>query len=268
MNWRIGFSSGERRLHVRFAAIMLAAIAFATLASGQSFSAWSQAVSVGTVVNSTGYDACPFISKNGLDLYFRSNRAGQGRFDIYVSHRDSQDDPWEAPVNLGPAINGPYNQYCSVVSNDGHWLYFVSDRPGCGGLDIWVAHRQNKRDDQGWETPKNLGCNVNSAWNDNGPNLLEDDAGGQSVLYFSSNRPGGPGGVDIYSSPMYDKDSFGPPSLVPGLNTSATEQQPTLSKNGLEIIFVSNRAGGSGGADLWVATRATVYAPWSLPVNL
>lgn len=133
---------------------------------------------------------------------------------------------------------------------------------------MWVAHRQNKRDDQGWETPKNLGCTVNSAWNDIGPNLLEEDTGGQSVLYFSSNRPGGSGGSDIYSSPMYDKDSFGPPSLVPGLNTSANDQQPTLSKNGLEIIFTSNRAGGFGGADLWVSTRATLYAPWSVPVNL
>ena len=103
----------------------------ATSAGEEQFSAWSQAVNVGPIVNSPYYDACPTISKNGLSLYFRSNRpGGEGDFDIWVSQRDSLSDPWQAPVNLGPTINGPYGEYCTTFSFDGHWMIFVSTRPG------------------------------------------------------------------------------------------------------------------------------------------
>jgi len=66
----------ERRLPGGFAAALLAVLVFATSASGQNFSAWSPAVNLGPVVNTTSDDGCPFITKSGLSLYFRSNRPG------------------------------------------------------------------------------------------------------------------------------------------------------------------------------------------------
>jgi Tol biopolymer transport system component len=240
------------------------------------FSDWSAPVNLGPIVNSPSYDACPTIAKSGLSLYFRSNRpGGQGGFDIYVAQRDSHEDPWETPVNLGPTINGPANEYCSTFSPDGHWMVFVSDRPvsagGCGGQDLWISHRKNKRDDFGWEAPRNLGCIVNSAAAENGPAWFEDDATGRTLLYFSSNRPGGLGLLDIYVSEAASdtKGDFGPPSLVTELSTSATDYQPVLRKDGLELLFASNRPGGLGTyPDLWVSTRASTMDPWSMPVNL
>jgi Tol biopolymer transport system component len=240
------------------------------------FSPWSAPINLGTIVNSTSYDACPTIAKSGLSLFFRSNRpGGQGGFDIYVTQRDSLEDPWEVPVNLGSTINGPYNEYCSTFSPDGHWLVFVSDRPasegGCGSQDLWISHRKDKRDDLGWETPRNLGCIVNSAAQENGPAWFEDEATGRTLLYFSSGRPGGLGALDIYVSES-DSDSkgdFGSPSLVPELSTASIDFQPVLRKDGLEILFASNRAGGLGlYPDLWTSTRESTSDPWSEPVSL
>ncbi len=102
------------------AMFMAAALAGLTVSAASAdekrFSDWSAPVSLGDIVNSAYYDACPTISKSGLSLYFRSNRpnpnGAQGNFDIWVSQRDSLEDPWEEPINLGPTINGPSNEFC------------------------------------------------------------------------------------------------------------------------------------------------------------
>ena len=256
------------------AVVLLGAIVSVTSADEKQFTAWSAAVNLGQVVNSTNYDACPTISKSGLSLYFRSNRpGGEGGYDLWVSQRDSLEDAWEAPVNLGPTINGPSNEYCSGFSVDGHWMVFVSDRSGCGSQDLWITHRQNKRDDFGWETPTNLGCVVNSSSQENGPSIFEDEAAGQTLLYYSSNRPGGLGLLDIYVSGAVsdEKDYFGQPSLVSELSSGSADYQPVVRKDGLEVIFASNRPGGIGATinnDLWVSTRDNTLVPWSPPVNL
>jgi Tol biopolymer transport system component len=242
------------------------------------FTEWSAAVNLGPVVNSPSYDACPTISKSGTSLYFRSNRpGGKGGFDIWVAQRDSLEDSWEAPVNLGDSINAPSNEYCSAFSPDGHWMVFVSDRPGCGSQDLWLTHRKDKRNDFGWEPPVNLGCVVNSPAQENGPAFFADEATGQLFLYFSSGRPGGLGLLDIYVSEVdSEQKTFGPPSPVAELNSASTDYQPVLRKDGLEIFFASNRPGSLPWPtnpsfrypDLWTATRETAADPWSPPVNL
>ena len=235
------------------------------------FTDWSAPVSLGPTVNSGYNDRNPAISKSGLSLYFDSNRPdpnAQGGFDIYVSQRDSLEDPWEAPVNLGPTINGPSLDGCMGFSPDGHWLVFTSDRPGgCGGSDLWASHRKNKRDDFGWETPINLGCVVNSENDENGPFLIEDQMTGQLLLYFASDRVLGGTWFDIYVSSLSEETgTFGPPKPVVELNSEKREFHPCLRKDGLEIFFVRGQPGF--GIDLWVATRETTLDPWSTPVNL
>ena len=270
---KLTFPRGGRYLLGGFVVLLLAIMVFAAQDNGPNFSPWSEAVNIGPVVNSSYYDACPTISKSGLSLYFRSNRpGGQGGFDIWVSQRDSLEDPWEAPINLGPTINGPSNEYCSTFSFDGHWMIFVSDRPGgYGSYDLYISHRKDKRDDFGWETPENVGPLVNSSAMENGPCLFNDGATGQTLLYYSSGRPGGLGGLDIYVSlVVLDKDGIfvGPPSPVAELNTSYPDYQPALRKDGLEIFFASYRPGGIGGVDLWASIRETTLDLWSPPVNL
>jgi WD40-like Beta Propeller Repeat len=266
---------GGRYLLGAAAVALLTVILFATQDSGPRFSPWSAPVNLGPVVNSHYYDACVTISKSGLSLYLRTDRpGGEGDFDIWVCQRASLEDPWGPPVNLGPTINGPYGEYCCTFSVDGHWMIFVSTRPGgSGSQDLWISHRTDTLDDFGWETPKNLGPIVNSSAQENGPCLIDDEATGQTLLYFSSNRPNGIGGLDIYVSPAISEDVFGPPTLVTELSTPYNDYQPVVRKDVLEVIFASSRPGSIPWhqrvyPDLWVSTRESTLDPWSPPVNL
>jgi Tol biopolymer transport system component len=234
------------------------------------FSDWSTPETLGPTVNSTLLDGCPAVTRDGLSLYFasaRSSGAG-GPLDLFLTQRDSADDAWSNPVALGSPLNTASTDFCPAFSRDGHLLFFASNRPGgCGGNDIYVARRQNKRDDFGWEEPRNLGCVVNSASDDFGPNYFETDDG-TPVLYFNSNRPGGAGLQDLYTTTLSAEGTFDVPITVIELNSASNDQQSAIRRDGLEIFLTSNRPGGLGAADLWQATRASTSDPWSAPVNM
>lgn len=260
--------------HTRIATVVTAvALLMAPApAAAQDFSAWSVPENLGSVVNTGSTDGCPSIAKSELTLFFASNRpGGYGGLDIYITHRDSPYDPWDEPaLNAGPAINGPGNELCPTLAINGHHLFFVSDRTGgCGGQDLYVAWRRDKRKDFDWEALQNLGCVVNSPSNDFTPSLFEDETTGETILYFSSNRPGGPGGIDIYASTLEPDGIFGPAVLDWALSTVADDQRPNVRKDGLEIFFDSNRFGSlNGSADLWTSTRENTTDPWSPPTNV
>src|SRR2546426_36535 len=240
------------------------------------YSDWSAPVNLGPVVNSGSNEQHPAISKDGLSLYFASDRAGaggMGGLDIYVSHRESLDAPWGAPVNLGPNVNSAGDDLAPAFSPDGHQLYFHSNgRGGCGGADLFVSHRHDKRDDLGWEPAENLGCVVNSTADDAGPTIFEDETTGITTLIFTSTRLGGPGGFDIYQSTRVgDEGEFGPAVLVPELSGPGRDTRTAIRRDGLEIFLssdVTGRVGGVGSQDIWVSTRVTTLDPWSTPVNL
>ena len=241
-------------------------------AHAQKYSTWSTPVNLGAVINSAFSDQGPAISKDGLSLYFTSDRPGGlgGPFDMYVSQRASVDDPWGAPLNLGPTVNTAFDEGNPALSRDGHLLFFQSKRPGgLGGIDLWVSRREHTHDDFDWQPAVNLGPNVNSAADDNGPSYFENEEDGLPQLYFGSARPGGLGGADIYMSEQTADGSFGPAILVTELSSPANENRPSIRHNGLEIFFQSNRTGSLGTAlDLWVATRESTLDPWSTPQSL
>jgi Tol biopolymer transport system component len=148
-------------------------------------------------------------------------------------------------------------------------MFFTSDRAGgFGGEDIWVSWRPQTHDDFGWEAPINLGPNINTASIDAGPSYFENDDAGAPQLFWVSQRPGGLGSGDLYMSELQVDGSWGPATAISELNSSSNDFRPSIRHDGLEILFSSNRAGGVGVGDIWVATRDTVDAPWSTPVNL
>jgi hypothetical protein len=150
-------------------------------------------------------------------------------------------------------------------------LYFTSVRPGgCGGLDIWVSHRHNRHDDFGWETPVNLGCAkdgyVNTEFNDiPGPSFFEDEAG-KVWMYFGIQKSSKD--WHLYKSEMRHDNTFGPPTPITELNSSYWDAGVTVRRDGLEVFILSNRPGGSetGYLDFWRATRESTADPWSEPV--
>ena len=251
------------------APVRFSAVAEIEQDQGPRFSDWSAPVHMGSVVNSASTDLEVAISKDGLSLYIASSRSGN--FDIWVSQRESEQDPWGPPQNLGPVINAAGRDQAPFLSRDGHLMYFFSDRPGgVGGLDLYVSRRRDKRDDFGWEAPVNLGSGVNSAFNEGVAVFLDDESTGTGTLYFGSNRPGGSGLSDIYRSTLQSDGAFGPAELVAELSSPARDRLLSIRRDGLEMIIASDRPGsmGSGTFDLWVATRATTADAWSAPVRL
>ncbi len=248
--------------------ILVLALGAAALLAAPRYSEWSPPVNLGPLVNSGSNEAGPALSKDGLSLYFQSNRpGGHGGNDIWVSQRASRQDAWGQPVNLGPTINTAANEDAPAFTRDGHTMFFNSDRPGGFSMrDIYIAQRTHTDDDFGWEEPVNAGPALNSASMDAGPSYLENEEAGPPLLYFGSTRLGGV--YDIYVSAQAADGSWGPAVLVPELSSSQSDQRPSVRFDGLELFLHSDRPGGVSLADLWVSTRETTLDPWSAPVNL
>jgi Tol biopolymer transport system component len=245
--------------------------AFTASPGAQKYSDWSDPINLGPLVNSTSMDRGPAISKDGLSLYFASNRPGGfgvGTEDIYVSQRETRDGEWGQAVNLGPTINTSFDERVPAFSRDGHLMFFASNRTdgSFGGVDIWVSRREQIHDDFAWQPAENLGPGVNFFGQDEGPSYFANDDVGVAQLYFSSglNRPGGAG---IYVSEQAADGSFGPAVKILELSVLPNTQRPSIRHDGLEIFLTSARP-GSTIPDLWVATRETVFDAWSAPMNL
>ena len=230
--------------------------------NGAGWSEWSAPVNLGATLNSAFAENVPDVSRDGLSLYFSSNRpGGSGAGDLWVSRRANVDDPWGVPVNLGPTVNSSAVDLGPNVSPDGHYLFFTSNRPGSLGLnDIWVSRRADVHDDFAWEAPVNMGSPINGPEFEAGPELRLPE------FYFVL----GPGGTafDIYMSSTVKGNRFESPQPVVELNSSGNDLRPTVRFDRREIFFSSNRPGGFGGDDIWASTRQSPADPWTEPVNL
>lgn len=240
----------------------------------RKYSDWGPVVNLGCgTINSASDDQGPAVSKDGLSLYFGSDRAGgSGGRDLYVARRASADEPWGMPTNLGPTVNSPLIDNIPSFSRDGHWMFFNSDRTGgVGDVDLWASYRAHVHDDFAWEAPFNLGLGVNTAGFDGAPSYFENEAGGSPLLFYIS----GPSLAtsDIWVSELQPDGTFGNAQLVAELSSPQADQRPSIRFDGLEIFFFSNRAGstpnmGVPSSDIWVATRKSVNESWGTPVNL
>lgn len=268
-------------------------------ATAQQYSAWSAPVNLnaltlsdGTacppVVNSAFNDTHPAISKDGLSLFFASTRPGPdsngevglGDYDLWVAQRESRDDCWLPPVNLGPVVNSSAIDFAPNLSTDGHWLFFHSKRPGgCGvGANLWVTHRRDKRDALGWETPANLGCAINTPGFDSaGPTYFEDEETDTRFLYFTRKPTRAtPNDLlwDVYVSTCTAelaacnlRGLWGSGVPVDALNSPFRDTRTAIRRDGLEIILSSGRPGSLASENLWVSTRATTQdQSWLPPV--
>jgi hypothetical protein len=138
------------------------------------------------------------------------------------------------------------------LSADGQKLYFASNRPGGqGGMDIWMVARQGDT----WGNPTNLGPTINSSENEIFPSISKD-----GTLHFSSNRAGGLGQLDVYSSSMEGGSWSSPENLGRPINSTADEIGYVTVGDGESGYLTSNRDGGRGKDDLycWKINKAPV----------
>jgi hypothetical protein len=227
--------------------------------SYRGYDGWSDAAPL-TTINSPADDLGPQPSLDDQSLYFYSNREdGLGGFDIWVSRRSG--DEWSAPVNLGPAVNSPFNDYGPAISPEGDELYFASNRPQDDDVtkvnpDAWPAtireefHRRDydlftsSQTEQGFESAEPL-IAVNTLYNEGAPVVSPFG----DFLYFASDRPGGEGAYDLYRARLLHGVLQAAENLGDTINTSQNELDPALSMGGYELFFSSNRAVANSGPD-------------------
>lgn len=177
---------------------------------------------------------------------------------ILVVTRTGTADEWGMPQPI--SFSDPrWSDSDPWLTPDGHTLYFISTRPARGreegrtDYDIW----RSVRTADGWSEPEHI-PEVSSRGQELGPELHED------ILYFSSARHSGRGGLDIYAAPLRP-GGWGPAVLLDGpFNSVASESDFTLSADGRTAAFW--RAGDGGRGTIHIALRSA--NGWSEPTPL
>lgn len=163
-----------------------------------------------------------------------------------------------APVNLGPGINSPEQEYFPVVTAGNKHLVFT--RRTDKNEDLY----QSIRASGSWSASVELDSRINSPDFNEGSQSISPDG---NYLFFSGcNKPDGQGRCDIYISKRTSSGWSEPYNPGAPLNTGAWEAQPSISANGRRLYFVSDRKGGYGSNDIWY-TDLQVDGKWSEPVN-
>lgn len=139
--------------------------------------AWTPIKKLNRNINTKFYESHASISADGKKLYFTSNRdGGQGNLDIYVSEKDESGD-WGPAVNLGAAINTPYNEDTPFITQNDSVLYFSSEgHSSMGGFDNFKSQKIGSV----WKTPTNLGFPINTTDDDK---FFQPVNNGQNAYY-------------------------------------------------------------------------------------
>lgn len=134
-----------------------------------------------------------------------------------------------------------------TLSPDGNTaLWFSRNRPGgAGSYDIWMS----RRDGAGWTD--SMPVSFNTPDRDFDPAFSADGR----YVYFSSNRPGGVGDDDLYRVAVTAQGFGAVEHLGAMVNSTGKEFAPMLSPDGTRLLFSSDRSGGAGGQDLYLAER-------------
>lgn len=204
----------------------------------------------------------PVLSVDQQKIYFTRREGLSVRNDEDIYYCDKLiDGSWSVPQSVSEKINSEFNEGAASLSADGRMLVFTScdGRRGYGSCDIYVSYKEGDH----WSAPENMGSMINTeAWEAQ-PSLSAD--GG--TIYFVSNRQGGRGRKDIWSSSKTKKGRWGAAvNLGKKINTSKDEISPFIHANGESIYFSSNGRVGLGGLDIYMSERSD--SVWTEALNL
>lgn len=190
-----------------------------------------------TGASSGAVETGPEVWYDGTVMYLA--RLAGSDHDLYATQRSNS--TWGAPVRVN-VVNGQASDGAPSLSKDGLTLVFASDRDAGGVFKMYWSTRPALATN--WEAPSPIPTvNTDTSSQDTNPVLTED----KLALYFNSDRDGD---HDIYvATRTSTADPFGPPQLVPGINTDANEEDPWISPNGRYIVFCRDNQ------TLWEASR-------------
>lgn len=208
-------------------------------------SRWQSPDELESAVNSGKQNGSAALTPDGQFMVFASYKhdvSGMGRTDLYSARKVN--GKWSDIQNLGSNINTEHFDSQPTLSSDGNTLYFVSDRPGVGGMDIYTSKRVNGN----WQKAE-LVQGVNTANDEATPFICSDN----TTLYFASNRPGTMGGFDIYTSRLKGGAFSKPENIGEPINSTSDEYAYIALPNSPVAYFSSDRTGGSGSLDIYKA---------------
>ncbi|EMR03593.1 Root adhesin [Cesiribacter andamanensis AMV16] len=225
-------------------------------------------VNVSAKVNSIWPDYGPVLNEDETILIFTSRRqednlnenVDSDNFyfeDIFYSEKVNGE--WTAAKNIKEPVNDMYHNSNLSLSADGNTLYVY--RYDNGG-DIFYS---TKEKDGSWSMPQPLSEYINSSFAEKSVSVSKDG----SLMFYSSDRPGGLGGLDIY---MSRKDAKGKWSrsenLGPIINTEFDDESPFIHYDGKTLYFSSRGRKGMGGYDIYKSVYDSTAKQWTEPINL
>lgn len=225
---------------------------------------------LGDKVNSVYDDYVPLIAPDESVLYFTSRRNGgtglvkdgDGKYyeDVYVSQKQS-DGSWSEPKNIGPPVNTNTHDACVALSFDGNQMIIYRTAVDKVSGDLYLSHT----DYQGWSEPQKLGPEINTPFVETSACFSTDT----SVIYFSSNKPGGFGGKDLYRIRKLPNGRWSlPQNLGPTINTERDEDAPFLHPDGITLYFSSRGHNTMGDYDIYKTILNISTNQFSAPDNL
>jgi len=166
---------------------------------------------------------------------------------------------WQPAENIGAPVNSEYHDSNLALSADGQTLFiYKTDNGG----DIYYSNRNSNGT---WSVPVPLPGIINSSFEEKSISISPDE----KTLYFSSNRPGGFGGLDIYKATLNEKGEWSNvKNLGPKINTPEDDDGPFIDYDNKTLYFSSKGRKGMGGFDIYKAVYDEATMEWSEPENL
>jgi outer membrane protein OmpA-like peptidoglycan-associated protein/tetratricopeptide (TPR) repeat protein len=215
---------------------------------------------LGDSVNSTKSEYYPSITIN--DSMFVFTRRGEGFREDFFESTILADKKYTKSKLINGDINLEPSKGAINIAQDGEWLIFAgyNFRGGYGDFDLYISYYTPT----GWSEPENLGSNINTESWESSPSLSPD----KRALYFSSNRPGGYGGKDLYVSYRLPNGRWSPSkNMGPSVNTIGEELAPFIHADNATLYFNSDGLPGYGNSDIFLCRKGP-NNEWSIPENL
>jgi outer membrane protein OmpA-like peptidoglycan-associated protein len=221
------------------------------------------AFNMGGSINSRYAEFFPCMGADTSVLYFTRRHNGIDE-DFYRTTTDSCGG-WFYARNMGEPLNTPSQEAAQMISADGHYLFITrcdnKSENGWtqGGCDLLMAYTA----DSIWSVPQSFGATINTPAYEGMACLSPDNR----ELYFTSDREGGYGGLDIWVSRFEGGLWQLPRNMGPDINTAGDETAPFIHTDNRTFYFASDGLAGFGGSDFFRSKRIN-DSTWSRPDNL